>query len=241
MFNDRVTITALLVIIAGFGLIYGDTYHWHTKANVWVGVGCSLLASAFVILLNNFLVNPKKENPLEKWGIDKIYKTRAEKNLESDPELEHASLRVDAIAFGLKTFRTQQHARVVRCLQRGVNFRIITMKPDSPFVRQREIEEDEQEGQIEKTIIDLISWANILNTKSYPGKIEIKGYSCMTLDFYWRVDDNLYIGPYWYRLGSQQTITYRYNKVGLAFSLYTEYFDRLWNSPELVTLTQMID
>ena len=54
MFNDRVTITALLVIIAGFGLIYGDTYHWHTKANVWVGVGCSLLASAFVILLNNF-------------------------------------------------------------------------------------------------------------------------------------------------------------------------------------------
>lgn len=240
MLNDRITITALLVILSGFGLIYGDTYHWHTEANVWVGVGCSLLASAFVILLNNFLVNPKKESPLDKWGIDKIYKTRAEKNLESDPELDNASFRVDAIAFGLKTFRTQQHSRVEKCLENGVNFRIISMHPETPFVRQREIEEEEQEGQIKKTIVDLISWANTLNRKNYRGKIEVKGYSCMTLDFYWRVDNNLYIGPYWYHLGSQQTITYKYKHSGIAFNLYTEYFERLWNSPELITLTSNI-
>lgn len=62
----------------------------------------------------------------------------------------------------------------------------------------------------------------------------------MTLDFYWRVDNNLYIGPYWYHLGSQQTITYKYKHSGIAFNLYTEYFERLWNSPELITLTSNI-
>ena len=236
-FNDRVTIVGLLVIIAGFGLIYGDCYHWHTQANVWVSVGCSLLASACVILLNNFLVSAKKKDPLEGWGISKIYRTRIEKGAEADPELDNAIFRVDAIAFGLKSFRSKQSSRVENCLRKGVNFRIITMSPDSPFIKQREIEENEQEGQISKTINDLISWANNLNSKEYTGKIEIKGYKFMTLDFYWRVDNDVYIGPYWYQLDSQQTITYKYKKGGEGFDLYTDYFDRLWNDSDLPMLT----
>lgn len=239
-FNDRVTNVGLFVILAGFGLIYFDTSYWHTEANVWVGVGCSLLASACVILLNNFLVTAKKEDPLENWGIAKIYKTRALKNEDSDPELDNAKYIVDAVAFGLGTFRMQQTARVERCLKRGVNFRILTMDPNSKFVRQREIEENSAKDQIKKSINDLVEWADSFNKKDYGGKITIKSYSCMTLDFYWRVDDDIYVGPYWYKYGSQQTITFRFNDKGDAFKLYTEYFERLWNDPEMKTLTAPI-
>lgn len=58
----------------------------------------------------------------------------------------------------------------------------------------------------------------------------------MTLDFYWRVDDEMYIGPYWYGIGSQQTITYKFKKGKKAFELYEEYFEKLWIDEKNTTL-----
>ena len=59
-----------------------------------------------------------------------------------------------------------------------------------------------------------------------------EGYKCMTLDFYWRVDDEIYIGPYWYGIGSQQTITYKFIAGKQGFEVYAEYFERLWENEE---------
>ena len=69
-----------------------------------------------------------------------------------------------------------------------------------------------------------------LNSKSNKGKITIKYYDCMTLDFYWRLDDQLYVGPYWFGTESQQTITYKFVKGGRGFDVYTEYFEELWEN-----------
>ena len=52
----------------------------------------------------------------------------------------------------------------------------------------------------------------------------------MTLDFYWRMDDDLYIGPYWQGYSSQQTITYKFDKGGEGFRVYTDYFEKLWDN-----------
>ena len=60
----------------------------------------------------------------------------------------------------------------------------------------------------------------------------------MTLDFYWRADNDVYVGPYWYGLGSQRTISYKFED-GKGFEMYSDYFDKLWNNSELLTaLTQ---
>ena len=107
---------------------------------------------------------------------------------------------------------------------------------ENPFLIQREKEENELEGQIRKSILDLVDWANKLNGKRYKGKIVIKGYKCMTLDFYWRVDDEIYIGPYWYGIGSQQTITYKFIAGKQGFEVYAEYFERLWENEENTVL-----
>ena len=55
----------------------------------------------------------------------------------------------------------------------------------------------------------------------------------MTLDFYWRIDDELYVGPYLYGIPSQQTITYKFVNGGMGFKLYSEYFESLWNNDKL--------
>lgn len=231
-YNLKSIITGLLIILAGIVAALIDIFLVKTAQNIWISVGCSLLASGIVILAQAILVEGKELNPLEDWGLEKIYKTRAEKSNDSDPKLDKAKKQVDVIAFGLKTFRTTHRRKVEKALKNGVEFRILTMNPsaDNIFLKQREIEENEPEGQIKKSIEDLVKWANTLNSRNYNGKIRIKGYKCMTLDFYWRVDDEIYVGPYWYGIGSQQTITYKFSKNKKGSEIYTEYFEDLWNN-----------
>lgn len=231
--NWKTIAAGAITILIGVALICLDIFKLETETKVWLNVGCSVFASGLVVLLTAIFFERKKVNPLDDWKISKIYKTRLEKNEESDPKLEKISHCVDGVAFGLKTFRTGQTKRVEDCLRRGVNFRLLTMAPDSPHVAEREAEEKESAGQIKNTINQLINWANALNKKDYRGKIIVKGYSCMTLDFYWRLDNDMYVGPYMYGVDSKQTITYKFESGGKAFQLYSEYFENLWNDNSL--------
>lgn len=230
-YNLKTVSTGLGIIILGILSVLADIFWLKTNQNIWISIGCSLLASGIVILAQAVLIEGRRIDPLDEWGLEKIYETRAEKNKESDPELEKAKEQVDAIAFGLKSFRTKHTNKVRKILRNGVNIRILTMNPDKDniFLKQREIEEEETEGQIRNSIEQLVDWANKLNSESHKGKIEVKGYKCMTLDFYWRVDNDIYIGPYWYHVGSQQTITYKFHKGRRGFDIYKEYFENLWN------------
>lgn len=230
-YNLKAIVAGLVIIISGIIAVLIDIFLLNTTQNIWISIGCSLLASGIVILAQELLVEGKKINPLEEWGLEKIYETRAEKNKESDPELDKAKEQVDAIAFGLKSFRSKHTDKVRKILERGVNVRILTMNPDKDnlFLKQREAEEEETEGQIRNSIEKLVKWADDLNSCKYKGKIEIKGYKCMTLDFYWRVDNDIYVGPYWYHFGSQQTITYKFCNGKKGFDMYKDYFEKLWN------------
>ena len=132
--------------------------------------------------------------------------------------------------------------KIETCLRKGVNFRIITMMPDSPYAAERDKEENKNNGTTSYSIQQLVEWADKLNSRSMRGKVIVKGYSCMTLDFYWRVDDVIYIGPYWYGVESQQTITYKYLAGGKGFTQYSEYFETLWNNTDLCRpLTQLTE
>lgn len=232
-YNWKSIAVGFLISIIGICLILLDLFLWKTTQNLWISIGCFLIASGVVIFFNALLIERVQYNPLDEWGIEKIYTTRAEKNADSDPKLDRAQYCVDAVAFGLKSFRTKHDSKVENCLLRGVNFRILTMDPSSPFLPQREKEEEETEGQIKNTILQLVEWANGKNRNSRKGKIVVRGYNCMTLDFYWRVDDDIFIGPYWYGVDSQLTITYKFKNGKKGFSQYAEYFEALWNDPVL--------
>ncbi len=171
---------------------------------------------------------------LEYWNLERIFRTRAEKNTESDPKLEmHDTKQLDGIAFGLSSFRSAREKDVLACLKNGMNMRLLIMNPNSCFVKQRALEEGVHADSISTSIISLVEWINRLNKKSNSGKIEIKYYNAMTLDFYWRMDDVVYVGPYLYNIMSQQTITYKFVKGGKGFDLYTDYFESLWNDDKL--------
>ena len=221
-----------IIIVVGIVLCIASANVNPTWANVLISIGCSLIASGVVILMHDFFVEKEKVSLLDEWNIDKIYSTRAEKNAESDPELVNARYCLDAVAFGLSSFRGKHTSKVETLLHKGINIRIITMNPNSEFASIRDKEEQKAEGSTAYSIQQLVEWANKLNGNN-KGKIVVKGYNTMTLDFYWRVDNTLYVGPYWYGVDSQQTITYKFLSGGKGFTQYTEYFETLWNDNTL--------
>ncbi len=236
--NLKSIIVGLLVLIIGILLIILDLFSAKTDTNLWISIGCSLIASGLVILLNAVCVERIKDNPLKEWGISNIYPSRAIMNTDCEVSVDNAEHQVDVIAFGLHSYRDAKSKTTLKLLSKGVNFRIITMDPDSEFVYQRAKEEGEVKEQISNSIRQLVEWANDLNKKSKKGKITVKGYSCMTLSFYWRVDGEIYTGPYWYGKRSQQTISYKFTS-GKTFKAYTEYFESLWGDEVLMkTLTK---
>lgn len=232
--NPYAIIVSLALLIVGILLILIDIFWLKTTSSVFINIGCSLIASGLVLLFTAILIDYRKDYLVwDEWKLEKIFKTRAEKNRDSDPKLEtHNIKQLDGIAFGLKSFRSNRRNDMLSCIQRGMNVRFLVMDPKSDFIKQRELEENVTVGSISKSIQDLVDWANQLNEESFAGKIKIRFYDTMTLDFYWRIDDEIYIGPYMLDIESQQTITYKYIKGGKGFQLYSDYFEMLWNNPK---------
>lgn len=126
----------------------------------------------------------KVDSIIGRWGIDKIFRTRAEKNYESDRILEsHRIKQLDGIAFGLRSFRTQRTNDIVSCLKNGANIRLLIMNPYSDFAVQRAREEHEPDDSISKSIEDLLDWVKDVRSKSKNGNIQVKLYNSMTFGF----------------------------------------------------------
>ena len=231
-YNLKSIIVGLVITLIGIVLVIADVLWWKTASMVWVSIGCSLIASALVILLTALLVDVKTINPLDDWKLKTITSTRAEINSDCELEMERARHQIDVVAFGLRSFRTTHtDKQILAKLRKGINYRILTMDAQSEFVAAREDEENNK--NIKDSIEELVKWADELNRNNTRGKIVVKGYSSMTLDFYWRVDNAIYIGPYWHGYESQQTITYKFIKGGKGFKTYSEYFEKLWNNDKL--------
>lgn len=231
-FNKNSIIAGLVVLIIG-GVVLWLQKVFPENSTLCISVGCSLIASSIVSLINNFLVERVKEDPLAPWGFSRIYTDRSEMNRDCDVSMHRSSVsRIDAVGFGFRSYRERQSGFTEELLKKGVQFRILTMDPDSPFVAEREKEENVQPGQIGKTIRDLIEWADRMNGKGYEGKVFVKGYSSMTQDFYWRVDNDVFFGPYWYGIDSQRTVSYKYSG-GEGFKLYSENFEKMWTDENL--------
>lgn len=232
-YNWKSLFAALGIIIVGIILCLVSAKAVAPWNTIGLSIGCSLIASGLVILMHDFFVERKKVSELDEWKIEKIYSTRAERNAEADPNIEKARYRIDGIAFGLHNFRTMYGKKIEQCLKNGIQIRLLTMDPDGQFISCREEEEREGPGGIRDTILEMVKWADSLNQNNYKGKIVIKAYKSMTLDYYWRVDNDLYVGPYWYGYKSSATITYKFVAGGRGFQHYCEYFEKLWDDKDL--------
>ncbi|MAD90339.1 MAG: hypothetical protein CMK64_11590 [Pseudoalteromonas sp.] len=179
--------------------------------------------------LDNFY---KNFSPEGMHGFKRVFKSRQEMNLRLDELWRKESNQLDIIAFGLKSFRDSQHESIVEKIQKGLKLRILTIDPKSLFLKQREKDESLIEGSIAKTIEDLSKWSKSINNSMCNDSVTLKFYNTLPLDFYWRQDSSIFIGPYLYGIGSQQTVSYELDLNSQVGAFYQNYYERIFNNKE---------
>ena len=165
--------------------------------------------------------------------MKEIFETRQKMNVRINEIWDDLTNELDIIGFGFKSFRDAQTNSMIEKVKKGLKLRVLTINPFSPFVKQREKDELQIIGSIKKTIIDLEKWITKLKENSNnQDNVQLKFYNSLPIDFYWRQEDKLYVGPYLYGIGSQQTITFEYQKGTKGYRFYRNYFENLWENED---------
>lgn len=220
------------IVLIAAGIIV-DYYHKNLGV-ILISVGSSMVASTVIIYLSSKYLMRKRQiqDLIDNWGLIGIFKTRAEMNVRANITFEDVKKELDMIAFGLRAFRNAKGHEIEEKVRQGLRIRILTINPYSPYVAQRERDENEVRGQITKTILDLHEWIKKLKTlSSNKDNIQIKFCDNLTIESYYRQDDYIYTGPYLYGKPSQQTISYEYKRDSIGFEYWIRYFQNLWDDP----------
>lgn len=228
--NNEKSTNTILLLVGIIAIIAGALLRIYTVAStILLSIGTSVTAGALMSLLNSkYTIKKEEEEELKKWGIKAIYSTRQKMNDPCDELLKRATKEVEMTGFGFRSLRDSQEEIIGRKLSEGVSFKILTLDPDSVFVKYREKDENAPEGNIRDSIIKLAEWADRLNSRSRKGKIQIRYYDSLPQDFYFRIDSAVFVGPYIRNKLSQQTILYEYQR-GKGQKYYQDYFRTIWN------------
>lgn len=236
---ENINATLINIIVLGLGIILiliaiVSTGNENIE-QIFLSIGSSLIASSIVVFLSSrYLVNQNKLTEIiQEWKMTGIFETRADMNRSSNFYLENNKNNLDIVAFGLKSFRDSKKEIIKEKINRGMRIRILTLSPNSEFLKEREKVEKEIEGQIKNTIIQLAKWVEDLQQNQlYKGQVEIRYYDSIPIDFYFGLDEVVFVGPYMYGVQSQQTISYEFKRGGTGFNYYNEYFNKLWENNE---------
>jgi len=214
---------ALILISLFYPIDYND---WK---NIQISVACSILASNIIMFLTSeyMLRSQRRAEIIDRWGVESIYRTRAEMNISANKSLSQCKKNIEIIAFGLKSFRETKSVEIENLLAEGVSIKVITLKPGSNILDLVDQRENLVKGSTKKSIEDLVNWISNLKTKSTKFNIELRFYDSIPLDFYFKVDDRIYIGPYLKGISSQQSISYEFT-LGEGYIYWSNYFYKIW-------------
>lgn len=227
LINLIIFLLGIILVLLGVLLKFNDIVF-----NILFSLGISFVSSTLVVFISQSLETPEKIKDLyAEWKIQAIYETRSQMNSFASEHLMSVRDSYDIIGFGLKTLRESKGEVLEQKYVNGLHIRILTMSPNSASLKQRELDENKQIGEIKETILKLVQWVNSLKLK-YPaarGSIEIKYYDAIPLDHYCRQDEIIFVGGHQHGKESQQSITYQFAKPGLGYDFYLNYFEKLWS------------
>ncbi len=161
-------------------------------------------------------------------GMDWIYPSRAAQiRTEYAGRLQKAGSAIDIIGFGLKDFK-RDYLMDLEDLSRKAKVRILLLDPSSPYAGQRDLEENQSVGVIAAEAAEFVK-AFKARYGAGTDRLEVKLYSSLPEVNIFRIDDEIFWGPYLAGRASGNTITMRVKRGGYAFEALDAHFDRVWN------------
>jgi hypothetical protein len=155
---------------------------------------------------------------------------------EYDRRLQDASKCIDLIGFGQQHFRDDQKRRFKGWAASGVGVRILLLDPTFPnktrsYAAQRDLEENVPAGSIATDVQGFLREVRNQGLANDP-HFKVRLYRCIPTLNIFRIDDDLFWGPYLVREVSRNSPTFLLRR-GPLFDRFVEHFDRIWQDPDL--------
>jgi len=224
----------IIIIICGGSLLLS----FPNNQNL-LNIGAGLLASGIVAIF--YLIYPQIDLERDylrfrKMGLLEVY-PRRDQSKEYENLLKKAEKNIDVLGLGLNQFREDNEAIIKEKALQGVEIRLLVIDPKSPVTAVRSYQENDLAGEMIKIPIqklnNYVTEVNKIIDKSKNGKkIQIKYYNAVSSTMIFRIDNVMFVGPYFHKIPSRTTITFKIEHDTEIFNQYYRHFDELWNDKE---------
>jgi hypothetical protein len=163
------------------------------------------------------------------FGLAHIYERRAAQiRSEYAIRLDKARSNIDIIGFGLKDFR-RDYMNQLSALSARTKVRIVIINPRSPACSWRDREEKQREGTIREEVEDFLTQFTQLYSSRETPALSLRLYTCLPLVNIFRIDDEIFWGPYLVGQASGNTMTLRVQR-GILYDQLMEHFEDVWKN-----------
>jgi hypothetical protein len=222
----------LVLIIVGFLIIVGG-------GPLFDAIGTSLVAAGmsgwiiFVYVLASDDVRAKIRL-IARIGFSDYFSSRGSSiRAMYDDRLNLAKDRIDAIGFGLKALR-EDHLNSFVGWKAKAKIRILLLDPEFPTaVSSLAVIRDGEENQAAGTISDEVKEFVRQTRTLVDERFQIRLARCIPSVNLFRIDDELFWGPYLAHKVSRNSPTFLVRRDGELFRLLMEHFETIWGSREL--------
>ncbi|WP_125039046.1 hypothetical protein [Nocardioides sp. LS1] len=165
-------------------------------------------------------------------GVERIYVQRAAQiRQEYDDRLGRAHSQIDIIGFGLKDFR-RDYLDKLGTMSSRAHIRILLLDADSAYAAQRDSEEEQTPGVIQSEVAEFLKQYNN-RYGSEPGfntgRLQVRTYKSLPTVNIFRIDDDLFWGPYLSGRASSNTLTVRIRRGTSIFDQLEAHFADIWS------------
>ena len=240
----RLTPTNVVYLLVHLILIAGGVLLTiaQPKNEVLVAIGTSIIATGAVgiVLFFYVLINNQEREKIEfvsRFGFKKGFERRGVAiRPEYDTLLAGARHRIDIMGFGLRSFLEDYRNEFSSWKQRA-HVRVLLLDPTFPseaqsYALQRDGEEKTTSGSIASDVEHFIESCRHIIGNGEHGSFEIRLYRCLPSVNIFRIDDELFWGPYLQNEPSRNAPTFLIQR-GPLFQSMVNHFDAIWASKEL--------
>jgi hypothetical protein len=202
-------------------------------------VGASLIAAGlagWVVFVYMLVARDQAERLqlINQFGLVSAFEARSVRiKSEYDARLATAKEQIDLIGFGLHSLR-QDYADAFASWATRAKVRILLIDPEYPEPRTkladlRDEEEGEKKGTIRQDVRDFVRIAGSV-TRTSRGRFQMRLYRCLPSVNIFRIDDELFWGPYFMAKPSRNTPTFLVRRGGVLYNSLIQHFEAIWTS-----------
>jgi hypothetical protein len=213
-----------------------------TAKVVLVAIGTSLIAAGIAgwVVFTYVFASQRVSESLEivtDFGFIKAFEARQVRiKPEYDRLLEKAHERIDVIGFGLRALR-EDYLPEMSTWKQKADVRMLLIDPEFPnvgsaYANQRDLEEGDHAGTITQQVKKFVADTKAITELVAPHSFEVRLFRCLPSVNIFRVDNEMFWGPYLIKQPSRNSPTFLVRR-GVLFDRLLQHFDRIWNDDAL--------